>query len=65
MTYTVKSGDTLDKIAKRNGTTVAELKRLNNIKGDALQIGQTIVTKQAPATKAKAKSKKKGKKKRR
>ena len=63
VTYTVKSGDTLDKIAKRNGTTVAELKRLNNIKGDALQIGQTIVTKQAPATKAK--SKKKSKKKRR
>jgi N-acetylmuramoyl-L-alanine amidase len=31
-TYRVKKGDTLEKIADRNGTTVAELARLNNIK---------------------------------
>lgn len=30
-TYTVKSGDTLTKIAKKHGTTVDELVRLNNI----------------------------------
>jgi N-acetylmuramoyl-L-alanine amidase len=31
-TYRVKKGDTLEKIADRNGTTVAELARLNNMK---------------------------------
>jgi LysM repeat protein len=30
--YTVKSGDTLSKIAKKHGTTVNELVKLNNIK---------------------------------
>ena len=32
MDYTIKRGDTLTKIAKQYGTTVAELARLNNIK---------------------------------
>jgi N-acetylmuramoyl-L-alanine amidase len=31
-TYRVKKGDTLEKIADRNGTTVAELAKLNNMK---------------------------------
>jgi len=31
---TVKSGDSLDRIAKKNGTTVKNLKRLNGLKGD-------------------------------
>jgi LysM repeat protein len=31
-TYRVKKGDTLEKIADRNGTTLAELARLNNLK---------------------------------
>lgn len=39
-----KSGDSLARIAKRNGTTVAELKRLNNLKGNnpTIQPGQKI-----------------------
>lgn len=43
-TVTVKSGDSLDRIAKKNGTTVKELKRLNNLKGNnpTIQPGQKI-----------------------
>ncbi|MGO9137154.1 MAG: LysM peptidoglycan-binding domain-containing protein [Syntrophales bacterium] len=33
--YTVKKGDTLEKIAKRNDTTIAALLKLNNMKIDA------------------------------
>lgn len=41
--YKVRSGDTLSRIAKRNGTTVAKLCRLNNLKETSiLQIGQRI-----------------------
>ena len=42
-TVSVKKGDTLSAIAKRNGTTVAKLKKLNGgIKVDRLSIGQKI-----------------------
>ena len=41
-TYKVRKGDTLDKIARKNGTTVAKLRRLNGIKNDRLSIGQRI-----------------------
>ncbi len=39
---TVKKGETLTKIAKRNGTTVAQLQKLNNIKGSNIQPGQKL-----------------------
>ena len=39
---TVKSGDTLSSIAKRNGTTVAKLRQKNNIKGDMIRPGQKV-----------------------
>lgn len=41
-TVTVKKGDTLGAIAKRNNTTVAKLKRLNGLKGDAIGVGKKL-----------------------
>ena len=39
---TVKSGQTLSEIAKRNGTTVAKLRRLNGIKGSNIRAGKKL-----------------------
>lgn len=41
-TYQVKSGDSLDRIAKKSGTTVAELQRLNQLTSSALKPGQKL-----------------------
>ena len=41
--YTVKSGDTLYKIANRYNTSVDELKRLNNLSNNLLSIGQKLI----------------------
>jgi membrane-bound lytic murein transglycosylase D len=38
----VRKGDTLSAIAKRNHTTVAALKKANNLKGDKISIGQKL-----------------------
>ena len=40
--YTVKSGDSLYKIAQNNNTTIDEIKRLNNLTSNNLVIGQTL-----------------------
>lgn len=39
---TIKQGQTLSEIAKRNGTTVAKLKRLNGIKGNNIRAGKKL-----------------------
>lgn len=67
--YRVRSGDTLEKIARRNGTTITQLCRLNGISrnkvlhpGDRLKVSGKV----AKASKSKSsKSKKKSKKRRR
>ena len=39
---TIKQGDTLSEIAKRNGTTVSKLKKLNNISGSNIRAGKKL-----------------------
>ena len=41
-TYKVRQGDTLSGIAQKSRLTVAELKRLNNLAGDKLKLGQVL-----------------------
>jgi murein DD-endopeptidase MepM/ murein hydrolase activator NlpD len=40
--YLVKPGDTLIRIARQFGVSVADLKRANNLTSDALRVGQTL-----------------------
>ncbi len=40
--YKVKKGDTLGKIAAKNNTTVAQIKKLNNMKSDVIREGQQL-----------------------
>ena len=42
-TYTVKSGDTLYKIASKNNLTLEELKKLNPKVSSNLKVGQKII----------------------
>lgn len=44
--HTVKSGESLYSISKRYKTSSAELKNLNNLRSDALKIGQKLKVKQ-------------------
>lgn len=47
--HVVKRGETLSGIAKRYGTTVRTLMRLNGLKKSVIYAGQTIVVRRAPA----------------
>ncbi|AGK55933.1 C40 family peptidase [Bacillus sp. 1NLA3E] len=40
--YTIKSGDTLSQIARQFGTTVTDLKLLNNLTSDLIYVGRTL-----------------------
>lgn len=42
-TVTVKSGETLYRVAVNNNTTVAKIKELNNLKSDTLYVGQKLI----------------------
>jgi hypothetical protein len=41
--YTVRKGDTLAKIARRCGVSVASLRNLNGLSGNIIRVGQTLV----------------------
>ena len=41
-TYTVKKGDTLGAIARRNGTSVKAIRRANGLKSDLIHINQKL-----------------------
>jgi membrane-bound lytic murein transglycosylase D len=43
--HTVRKGETLGGIASRYGMSVEQLRRLNNIRGNTIQIGQKLVVK--------------------
>ena len=40
--YTIRRGDTLSHIAKRHKVSVADIRRLNGIKNNRIQVGQKI-----------------------
>jgi len=42
-TYKIRRGDTLAKIARKFDTSVNRIKAVNNLSGDALFPGQTLV----------------------
>jgi LysM repeat protein len=44
-TITVVKGDTLSKLARANGVTVAQLKEWNELSSDTIEIGQVLVLK--------------------
>lgn len=41
--YRVKSGDYLGRIASRHGTTVAKIKKWNNLKSNNIRVGQRLI----------------------
>ena len=40
--YTIRRGDTLSEIARRKGVDISELRKMNNLNNDAIQVGQTL-----------------------
>ncbi|VVM06668.1 putative peptidoglycan endopeptidase LytE [Methylacidimicrobium cyclopophantes] len=51
--YTVKQGDSLWKIGRKFKVTVDELRKVNGLKSDRLQIGQELIVPPSPAGKKK------------
>lgn len=48
--YQVRRGDTLSQIARAHGSTVAALRQTNNIEGNLINIGQTLIVPQGSST---------------
>jgi len=48
--YTVKSGDFLNRIASDHDMTTEELRRLNNLEGDMLSVGQRLIVREMQST---------------
>ncbi len=59
--YTVKSGDSLGKIAHENGTSIRTLKELNKLTKDNVRIGQKLLVPKAAEGKVKTAEKEAGK----
>lgn len=55
-TYTVVAGDTLNAIARRNGTTTAAIKQANGLDGGMIRIGQKLVIPGSSASSARVAS---------
>jgi LysM repeat protein len=53
VTYTVRRGDTLFKIARETGTSVGEIRTANQLGGDVIHVGQVLVV---PSTKVSSRS---------
>lgn len=47
-THVVKKGDTLDAIARRNGSSVAAIRKANKISGSLIRPGQKLVVPKVP-----------------
>ena len=43
ITYTIKNGDTLSKIAQKYGVSVVNIQKWNNLKNDRISIGQKLI----------------------
>lgn len=54
--YTVRSGDTLTKIAREHNMTVSELRQLNDMGGDEISVGQRITVRDTHSTPSVAES---------
>ena len=41
-TYKVQAGDSLEKIAKKKGLSIDEIKKINNLQNDLIVVGQKL-----------------------
>ncbi|MBL7962786.1 MAG: LysM peptidoglycan-binding domain-containing protein [Flavobacteriales bacterium] len=48
--HTVRRGESLGSIAQKHGTTVSQLRKLNNLKSDRIHAGQKLVVKRGTAS---------------
>ena len=52
--YTVRRGDNLSQIARRHGSSVEALRRANELDGNLIKVGQTLIVPQGNAALASA-----------